>query len=622
MHIYGFPAVEGEINRDKVTACIIDQQTVKAANDNLINFSKEYNIEFTIRPADGSPVKYISAFAEMEKNELGEPTRIVGTLQDITQRKKAKEEIAKISRLYAVISRINQAIVRTTDETTLFKEACRIAVEDGQFKMAWIGMTDPETNTVNPVMFAGAYSDYFNKTIPITAEDIPGGRGPTGRAVSDGKYAICNDIASDPAMAPWKNVALSKGFLSSMAIPIVKFGQVVGAFTFYAPVKNFFDAAEVNLLQGATRDVAFAMENIEKEELRKNAENAIIKEKELSDSIINSLPGVFYLYNNAGKFLRWNKNFEQVTMCTPEEIVQMHPLDFFDAVDKALIAEKIANTWRLGEDAVQADLLLKTGEKIPYYFTARSIEYEGGICLAGVGIDFTERTKAQEEIKQTTEKLRRLTDHLQNIREEERKKIGREIHDELGQQLTAINMDVAWIDKKIPEENVPVKTKLKNIIQLLNGSNQSVRRILSELRPLMLDNYGLLDAVAKLAKQFTEKTGIHVQFLDKAGEVNITEQVANCIFRACQEAFTNITRYAHASRVIVSVDKRENNIHVTIEDDGAGFDIASIGYGKSFGILGMKERVISLGGIFNMTSVAGKGTKIALSLPLKNKTAL
>src|SRR6185369_8000827 len=133
-------------------------------------------------------------------------------------------------------------------------------------------------------------------------------------------------------------------------------------------------------------------------------------------------------------------------------------------------------------------------------------------CLMGVGIDFSERKMAQEEIEKTTEKLRELTAHLLSVREEERKRIGREIHDELGQQLTAIKMDVSWIDKKIPEPTAVIKNKLKNIITLLDGSNQSIRRILSELRPGILDDYDLVEALEWLDDQFTANTGIAVKF--------------------------------------------------------------------------------------------------------------
>ena len=208
-----------------------------------------------------------------------------------------------------------------------------------------------------------------------------------------------------------------------------------------------------------------------------------------------------------------------------------------------------------------------------------------------------------------------MTEHLQKIREEERKNIAREIHDELGQQLTAIKMDVAWIDKKTPEETTDIKRKLKNIIALLDGSNQSIRRILSELRPRILDDHGLLEAIEWLGRQFTEATGIPVKFTTPEKDIKVSEQIATCIFRVCQEAFTNITRYALAKNVSISIKIIEENIILIIEDDGIGFDTASVQNKKSFGILGMKERVLSLGGKFELVSSPGKGTKITVSLP-------
>ncbi|HWR33731.1 MAG TPA: PAS domain S-box protein, partial [Chitinophagaceae bacterium] len=225
---------------------------------------------------------------------------------------------------------------------------------------------------------------------------------------------------------------------------------------------------------------------------RQKAQNEIIREKNLSDSIINSLPGVFYLFNRDGKFLRWNKNFETVTKYSVDEIREIHPLDLFEGKDKELIAEKIANVFNSGIDNAQADFLLKTKEKIPYYFTGIAIDYEGNPCLIGVGIDFSERVKAQEKIKETTAQLRQLTEHLQNIREEERKHIAREIHDELGQQLTVMKMDISWISKKLSVlGEVSILEKAKELMEMINQNVKTIRRISSELRPSLLDDLGL-----------------------------------------------------------------------------------------------------------------------------------
>jgi len=228
--------------------------------------------------------------------------------------------------------------------------------------------------------------------------------------------------------------------------------------------------------------------------------------------------------------------------------------------------------------------------------------------------DITDRKKAEQEINQRNDQLHHLTAHLQTVREEERKRIGREIHDELGQQLTVIKMDVAWIDKNIPAETVAIKSKLQNIINILDGSNQSIRRILSELRPTLLERHDLIDAIKLLEKQFTTNTGIPVSFKTSETEIKLPEAISACIFRAYQEAFTNIARYAGATRVRTSFKRIKDSIIIKISDNGKGFDTSSVESKKSFGLLGMKERVLSLGGIFKVESSPGKGTNITVRL--------
>ncbi|HQX96462.1 MAG: PAS domain S-box protein [Chitinophagaceae bacterium] len=475
---------------------------------------------------------------------------------------------------------------------------------------------------------------------------------------------------------------------------------------------------------------------------RKLAELEMIHEKELSDSLINSLPGIFYLFNQQGKYFRWNKNFETVTGYNSVEIVDKHPLDFFEE-EANVVADKIKNVFEVGEDNVSAKFVDRWGNKTPYFFTGKMINYEGERCLMGVGIDISERVKieeelvkseqslrqvlssitdifyvinknyqitlmnrtakellskgwgksvevgrnildiipqnssepveesfkkvfsgeaveyehfhsseqiegwflvnyhpvindneqitgayvvtknitegkiAKEQIIESNKQLRDLAAHLLSIREEERRRIGREIHDDLGQQLTAIKMDVAWIDKKIADETVPVKTKLKNIISLLDGSNQSVRRILNELKPSILDEYGLLDALEWHSKQFTDNTGIAVTIDTAESEIRLEEELATCIFRICQEALTNVARHAEAKKVLISLELDDDMIYVQIVDDGKGFDLATAQNKGSFGLLGMHERARSLNGTLKIDSSIKNGTTVVVSLPYK-----
>lgn len=304
----------------------------------------------------------------------------------------------------------------------------------------------------------------------------------------------------------------------------------------------------------------------------KKIENQVLKEKELSDSIINSLPGIFYLFDADKKFLRWNKNFKKVSGYTANELKEINPGDFYDDEGRLLVQQHFVIAMHEGESAFEAEFVTKSGEKIPYYFTGKRVFYEGAPCLIGTGIDITVRKKAEEDVRQTSLQMRQLTAHLQTIREEERKRIGREIHDELGQQLTAIKMDVAWINKKTPNEAELIKTKLGNIITLLDGSNLSIRKILNELRVGVLDDYGLIDALEWQGNQFTENTGIPIFFHSNETVLKVEELVATCIFRVFQESLTNITRYAEAKRVSSFLYIEEDRLILEIEDDGKGFD--------------------------------------------------
>jgi PAS domain S-box-containing protein len=344
---------------------------------------------------------------------------------------------------------------------------------------------------------------------------------------------------------------------------------------------------------------------------RIRAQNEIINEKELSDSLINNLPGIFYLYDEEGRFLRWNKNFEAVTGYDGDEIKNMHPKDFYDASLHEFVAKRIESVFREKSPGVEALLLTKSKKKIPFYFNSMSINYKSKPCLIGMGMDISSQKKAEEEI-------RRLASHLQDIREEERKRIGREIHDELGQQLTAIKMDVSWLNKKLPEEPSLIKTKLKNVINLLDSSNLSIRRILNELRPSILEKHGFIESMEWLGVQFTKNTGIPVIFKSPETELTLPEVIITGLFRIYQEALNNITKYAQATEVASTLNVEEDLLVFTVEDNGQGFDPNNIVSKKSFGILGMKERIILLGGEFELTSAPGNGTKIYIFLPLNN----
>lgn len=233
--------------------------------------------------------------------------------------------------------------------------------------------------------------------------------------------------------------------------------------------------------------------------------------------------------------------------------------------------------------------------------------------------DVTQRKKSEEEIKKNTEQLRLLTTHIQNIREEERTRIAREIHDELGQQLTGLKMDAYWIGKKIDVTDKTIHEKIASMTSLIDDTITTVRRIASDLRPSILDDLGLIAALEWQSQEFEKRTGTKSHFNNYIINLNLQKDLATNIFRVYQEALTNITRHAKATDIETTIEEKDNHIILIITDNGVGIDLSDVNYKNSLGLIGMKERAALFKGELSIESQKQKGTTITLKIPLLNK---
>lgn len=201
----------------------------------------------------------------------GQVSEILSIGADITERKRAESRILRLNHLYAALSRLNQTIVRAADRDTLFRETCHIAVEHGQFRMAWIGLIDEGTERLVPVAVAGDEHGYLSN-VKITPNDEVLGRGPTGTAVREGHCVLCQDIATDPGMVPWRAACLERGFRSSASVPIRQGNRVIGALTAYAGEPQWLDAEEESLVVEIGQAISYALDGLVHEGLRRQAE--------------------------------------------------------------------------------------------------------------------------------------------------------------------------------------------------------------------------------------------------------------------------------------------------------------------------------------------------------------
>lgn len=342
--------------------------------------------------------------------------------------------------------------------------------------------------------------------------------------------------------------------------------------------------------------------------IEENIKQEILNEKELSDVLINSLPGIFYMFNKEGDFMRWNDNILNITGYTMDEMASLHPLDFFVEEHKSILLEKINNVFKHGTDSEEADLLTKDGRRIPYYFTGVYLKMGGQDCMLGVGIDISERVKVQEE-------LRNLATDLQNIREEERTRISREIHDELGQQLTGLKMNISWLNKKLINATPEISNHINQSIALSDQTLKTVRRIAAQLRPSILDDLGLISALEWESDEFQNRYNIETSFVAENVTSTIDQKMSTAIFRIFQESLTNILRHSKATMVTTVFSEFNNHFTFKVEDNGIGFDDSSDKNKRSLGLLGMKERAIMIGGILTIKSTPNKGTVLSLQIP-------
>ncbi len=229
--------------------------------------------------------------------------------------------------------------------------------------------------------------------------------------------------------------------------------------------------------------------------------------------------------------------------------------------------------------------------------------------------DITAQMQTEEKLKRSYDEIRELASHLQDVREEERAWIAREIHDELGQQLTGLKMDFSWISKKLDQEDEFTRERIANSLTLLDTTIMTVRRIASELRPGILDDLGLVPAIEWQAEEFQKRFSIPTRFVTDVGKTSFPAGISIGLFRICQESLTNIVRHANASKIEIALNQEAENLLLSIDDNGKGFQIEKPGDRKTLGILGMKERALMMGGEFKIESRRGGGTSVLVTVP-------
>jgi signal transduction histidine kinase len=228
--------------------------------------------------------------------------------------------------------------------------------------------------------------------------------------------------------------------------------------------------------------------------------------------------------------------------------------------------------------------------------------------------------QAAEKIRQSREQLRHLANHLQRVREEERTRIARELHDQFGQTLSVLKMDLAWLAKHLPGPNPSLQAKLDAMGSVIDATLQVLHRVCTELRPVILDDFGLAAAIQWQTEDFQGRTGIVCSVILDTEADKLTQDESTALFRIFQETLTNTLRHASATEIGVRLWEEENQLMLEIADNGKGIASTEISSPTSLGLIGMRERVYGINGSIQFTGIQDKGTRVTVAVPLNGKT--
>jgi len=235
--------------------------------------------------------------------------------------------------------------------------------------------------------------------------------------------------------------------------------------------------------------------------------------------------------------------------------------------------------------------------------------------LITYGLSFRERRRLERELEESHRRLQGFNAYLQAAIERERTRIARDIHDELGQDLTALKMDIAWLKNKLPARTQAVEEKLRAMSELTGRTIAEVKRFCSDLRPAVLDDLGLSAAVEWLAADFENRTGIRCRLTLAPEEIDLQGDYTSTVFRIIQEILTNVFRHSGADEVSVVLIEKEGWVHLKVKDNGRGISEQQISSPQSFGLIGIQERVRLLNGEVRIRGARNRGTTVEVTVP-------
>ena len=470
------------------------------------------------------------------------------------------------------------------------------------------------------------YEGYQNVETTRSISFDPNVNGLLRRICETKQTLVVPDTYKDPE---WEVRPGADHVRNWLGVPLVSSGQVIGLYSLDKIEPHYFKPEHARLAETLAARAASAIHNAQLfdqsqryvAELetriaeRRQAEMALRESEERYRELFENARDAIYVHDLAGTYIRVNKAAERLSGYPRDEIVGHNFCEFIAPDHTRVVREQFCTKLaQQGETTYEVDVIAKDGHRVPVEVSSRAI-YENGalVGVQGMARDITERKLAQDA-------LQMFSRQLIEAQEDERRRIARELHDQIGQVLTAVKMNLYAIKQVC--NCAGTRSYVADNIEAVDQLLRLVRDLSVELRPPVLDDLGLATAIRWYVDRYTKRTGLNVEVMIELPDENerFPRELETACFRIAQEALTNVVRHANASHIFVQLAKEGDVLLLTIRDDGVGFDLASLRtrapHASTLGLIIMQERAHAAEGVIEINSTPLQGTEVRLSLPL------
>jgi len=614
--------------------------------------------------ADGSPFD-VQASVSAVGDDAGRPTQLMTFFVDVTQRKTIQEALRRRAIQAAFLNRIGEEIASERTAEEVLERAVQLAHETFGFHQVSVLLVDPETKVLEPAALAQS-----GASVECAHCGRSVGDGITGWVAQHNRTLVVNDVTADPRY--WKCPVDPGPMGSELSVPISGGDQVVGVLDVQSPMREAFGSSDRIVLETLADQIAVALDNAK---LYRALEGELSRRRKVEEALRRGLQRIETVHEIDQAILgaRSTEEIAESVVHRLQGLVscQRVSIDLFDwDADEVLVLAATQTTgkgraasgtrfpltqhawlselWERGGSVLVADarelpqsapiVRLVTEEGIKSFLTA-PIGFGGelvGILTLGSdrvgGFEAEDRVIVEEvadtvsiaiqqarlfdSVKRQGSRLRRAIGRLAEAEETERRRVVRELHDQVGQNLTALDLNLSLVRTHVERRGITdLRKRLDDSLALVAQTNERIRELMSELRPPVLDDYGLLSTLHWYGDRFSSRTSIEVAVRGRE-EVSsrLPSQVENALFRICQEALNNVAKHAHADLVTIGLSARDGVIRLRISDNGMGFDPGKTGQG-SWGLLTMRERAESIRAECRIETNSAGGTSVLVEVP-------